>query len=123
MIIAIPIHEDRVMPRFGCARDVMIITVEAGAVRTTKRLTSAASGLQPLLTDEHVTILICGGIHPRFQQRLQQQNIEIVWGVVGHWRDVVQAYLDGTLQHNRNLCVPHRHAEECRLRHRHQGRG
>ena len=122
MIIAIPIYGDRVMPRFGCTREVMVVTVEAGTVCATKRLTAAMPDLQPLLADEHVTILICGGIHPRFQQRLQQQHVEIVWGVVGDWRDVVQAYLDGTLRHNPNLCVPRRPHEECRLRHRHQRR-
>ncbi len=122
MTLAIPIHGDRVMPRFGCAREVMVVTVEAGTVLATQRLTAATQDLQSLLVEEHVSLVICGGIHPRFQQRLQEQGIDIVWGVVGHWRDVLQAYLDGTLQHDHNLCMRRRQSERCQLRHRHQRR-
>ena len=123
MTIAIPIHGDRVMPRFGCTREVMVISVEAGTVLEAKRLTAATQDLQPVLAEEQVSLVICGGIHPRFQQRLREQRIDVVWGAVGPWRDVLQAYLDGTLQQNRNLCMHHRHNDGCQLRHRHQRRG
>lgn len=123
MIIAIPIHEDRVMPRFGCTRDIMVISVTDGVVSATKRLTIAPRDLRPVLAEEQVSLVICGGIHPRFQQQLQQQQIGVVWGAVGPWRDVLQAYLNGTLQHDRNLCRHHGPTDDgYRLRHRHQRR-
>lgn len=110
------------MPRFGCAREIIVVTVEAGTVLNTRQLTVAPQNVPPTLAEEHVSLVICGGIHPRFQQQLHELNIDVVWGVMGHWRDVLQAYLNGTLQHDRNLCMQRRHSEGCRLRHGHQGR-
>lgn len=110
------------MPRFGCAREIVVVTVEAGAVLSTQRLMTTTQHLLPALAEEHVSLVICGGIHPRFQQRLEEQGIDILWGVVGHWHEVLQAYLNDTLQHDQNLCVSRRRSDGCQLRHRHQGR-
>lgn len=122
MRIAIPIHGDRVMPRFGCAREMIIATVEDGKVLATKCLTATAYDIQSLSDAEQVSVLICGGIHPRFQQLLQQQNVEIIWGVVGQWQDVLQAYLNGTLQYDHTLCWRRRAGKRHHPRQRHQGR-
>ena len=122
MRIAIPIHGDRVMPRFGCAREMIIATVEDGRVLATKRLTDAAYNVQSLSDVEQVSVLICGGIHPRFQQLFQKQNIKIIWGVAGPWQDVLHAYLTGTLQRDHALCMRRRMGEGCHHRQRHQGR-
>ena len=112
MKIAIPIHGNRVMPRFGCTREIIVVTVEGGQRVSLKRLTMTPETLvsvPALLTSERVSVMICGGIHPRFQQGLRRHNIRFVWGVVGEWQDVLQAYLDGTLQSNPSFCLRHGH--------------
>ena len=111
MNIAIPIYGKRVMPRFGCTREIMIVSVEDGKIGPKKRLPieSQAFWLLPdLLVAEHVSVMICGGIHPRFQEAIQAQNIRLIWGVMGEWNDVLQAYLQGTLQTDSAFCLHHR---------------
>jgi predicted Fe-Mo cluster-binding NifX family protein len=122
MRIAIPIHGNRVMPRFGCTREILIADIEDGNVLATKLIAAGIQAVHRLLATERVSILICGGIHPRFQQVLQEQNIEIIWGVVGEWQEVLQAYLRGTLQHDKTVCSVRRAGEGRHLRQRHQGR-
>jgi len=107
MNIAIPVHGSRVMPRFGCTREIMVVTVEDGRIVSRKRLTITPQTFISLLASERVSVMICGGIHPRFQQAIQRQNIQLVWGVVGEWQEVLQAYLNGTLQTNSTFCLDH----------------
>jgi predicted Fe-Mo cluster-binding NifX family protein len=108
MTIAIPIYGTRVLPRFGFARDMMLVTVEDGRIVAHKQielLPQFDAPLAPMLAAEQVSVVICGGIHPRFQEMLREQGINVVWGVVGEWQEVVQAYLHGTLQSDPTLCL------------------
>jgi len=108
MTIAIPIYGNRVLPRFGFARDMMLVTVEDGRIIAQKRielLPQFDAPLSPMLAREHVSVVICGGIHPRFQEMFRQQGIDVVWGVIGEWQEVVQAYVRGTLQSDPTLCL------------------
>ncbi len=110
MNIAIPIHGSRVMPRFGCTREILVVTVEDGKIVSSKRLIVTPQtwiSFPAKLAEERVSMVICGGIHPRFQQAIQEQNIQLVWGVVGEWQDVLQAYLNGTLQSDPTFCLRH----------------
>ncbi|GAK56844.1 hypothetical protein U27_03808 [Candidatus Vecturithrix granuli] len=112
MNIAIPIHGTRVMPRFGYTREILIVTVEDGQYRSTKRRTLTPADfadLPKLFASEQISVLICGGIHPRFQQVIQGQNVQILWGVVGEWEEVLDAYLKGTLQTNPEFCLCRQH--------------
>ncbi|MDY0094711.1 MAG: NifB/NifX family molybdenum-iron cluster-binding protein [Candidatus Vecturithrix sp.] len=111
MNIAVPIYGERVMPRFGLTREIIIAAVTNGNIASEKRLTLTAESFMVLpktLHVEQVSIVICGGIHPRFQQAIERQHIQVIWGVIGVWRDVVQAYLGGTLQTDPAFCL-HRH--------------
>ena len=112
MKIAIPIHGDRVMPRFGCTREFMVATIEDGTMLATERLPATAQNIGPVLEAEGVSV---------FQQLVQERNIEIVWGVMGYWQDVLKAYLNGTLQYDRTLCVHQRGREGCHFRWGYQG--
>ena len=98
------------MPRFGCTREIIIVTVEGDRVAARKRVLMTSEmfvSLPELLASEQISVVICGGIHPRFQEAIQGQNIQLVWGVVGEWQDVLQAYLNGTLQTNPSFCLHH----------------
>ncbi len=128
MKIAIPVHGNRVMPRFGCTREMVIVTVEGGQRLDSRRLSLTSADFVTLpnfLTAENVSVLICGGIHPRFQQIMQTLNIDLIWGVVGEWQQVVQAYLKGTLRTDPSFCLHHGQGRNRgkRLRGRQQRRG
>ncbi|PIE31281.1 hypothetical protein CSA56_18855 [candidate division KSB3 bacterium] len=125
MNIAIPIHGSRVMPRFGYTRNVVIITVENGQSVSHKHVAITPQNgitLPDLLISEGISVMICGGIHPRFQQFIQKQGIHLIWGIVGEWQDVLQAYLQGTLQSGSDFCVCRHQPQNTRFRRRHQGR-
>jgi predicted Fe-Mo cluster-binding NifX family protein len=125
MNIAIPIHGSRVMPRFGYTREIIIATVEDGRIVSRKRVLMTPEmfvSLPAVLAAEHISVMICGGIHPRFQQAIQGQNIRLVWGVIGEWQDVLQAYLNGTLQTNPSFCLHHGPRRGHRFRGRQQRR-
>jgi predicted Fe-Mo cluster-binding NifX family protein len=121
MNIAIPIHGNRVMPRFGCTREIIVVTVEGSQIISRKRLTITQEkfiSLLEVLASEQISVMICGGIHPRFQQALQEQHIQLVWGVIGEWQEVLQAYLKGTLQSNPAFFPHHGRRRESRSRFR-----
>lgn len=110
MNIAIPVYGSRVMPRFGFTREMIIVSVEDGKIASRKWLTMTPErfiALPTILTSEQVSVVICGGIHPRFQQAIQGEKIQLVWGVIGEWQDVLQAYLHGTLRSNPTFCLRH----------------
>jgi predicted Fe-Mo cluster-binding NifX family protein len=108
MNIAIPVYGTRVLPRFGYTREMIIVTVEDGRISRHKQIELPAqieTPLSPVLAAEHVSVIICGGIHPRFQDMLREHGIGVIWGVAGEWQEVVQAYLHGTLQSDPSLCL------------------
>ena len=120
MNIAIPVYGERVMPRFGCAREMIIVSVDDAANFLLKKRFALEAGdflsLPGLLTAEQISLVICGGIHPRFQQFLAENKIQIIWGAVGDWRTVLQEYLDGNLQTNPRICK-HQGGRNFRFRH------
>lgn len=111
MNIAVPIYGERVMPRFGLTRDMIIAAVAEGKIASEKHVAMTAemfATLPKVFIAEQVSLVICGGIHPRFQQAFESQQIQVIWGVIGEWRAVIQAYLSGTLQTDPEFCL-HRH--------------
>lgn len=110
MNIAVPIYGERVMPRFGLTREMIIATVANGKIASDKRLTMTAEmflTLPKIFIVEQVSVVICGGIHPRFQEAFERQQIQVIWGVIGEWRSVIRAYLDGSLQTDPAFCLHH----------------
>ncbi len=119
MNIAIPIYGSRVMPRFGCTRDIIIVTVEDETIISKKHVTitqETQTSLFALFTSEQISTVICGGIHPRFQQVFQEHDIQLIWGVIGEWQEILQAYLQGKLQSDPTFCVCQGHGERTRFR-------
>lgn len=111
MNIAIPIYGERVMPRFGMTREIIIASVADGKIASEKRVAMTAENFMTLprmLSAEQVSVLICGGIHPRFQQAFEHEQIQVIWGVIGAWRDVIHAYLNDSLETDPAFCL-HRH--------------
>lgn len=77
--IAIPVYGTRVLPRFGYTREMIIVTVEDGRIVAHKQIelpSQIETPLAPVLAAEQVSVMICGGIHPRFQDILQGHGLK-----------------------------------------------
>ena len=102
--IAVPSYENRVMPRFGQAREFHLAEVDAsaGSILSLHRhpLPESASSFQAIfwLAQNGVQGVVCAGIHPRFQTALHSENLWVCWGYQGEVESVIQQWLtDGML--------------------------
>ena len=100
MKIAVTCENEQVFQHFGHTPGFAIFESQAGEIVNEKRISSGDSGhgaLATLLAEEKVDLLICGGIGMGAVNALAQANIFIVGGAEGNVKDVVQAFLNGTL--------------------------
>jgi predicted Fe-Mo cluster-binding NifX family protein len=101
MIIAIPLFNTRVAPRFDCARKFLLaeidgpqswrprwVTIDSGPVR--KRIQQ--------ISDLNISTVICGGIDTESARLLQFSNITIIAWVAGEAEDAVNCLLQGELE-------------------------
>jgi len=51
-----------------------------------------------MLAQRKVCLIISGGIQERFQRMFLDNNIDVIWGVAGEVRNIIQAYMKGTLR-------------------------
>ena len=104
ILIAVPSYENRVMPRFGQAREFHLVKLgaSAGKILSLHRhpLPASASSFQAIswLAQNDVQGVVCAGIHPRFQIALHNEHIWVCWGYRGEVASVIQQWLaDGML--------------------------
>jgi len=100
MKVAVPLFGQEVSPRFGCSTQVLIAEVtESGVeVEGAQDLTVTPGQWPELFSNIGVSVVVCGGIHRRFQQELEQRRIRVIWGVIGPAADALYALQAGTLQ-------------------------
>jgi predicted Fe-Mo cluster-binding NifX family protein len=120
--IAVPVFNGYVSPRVDCTRDFTLLEVSGEEVA--KRDEISLPLMHPLqlgafLKSNDVDTLICGGIPFPLLQVVQQQGINVMYGIIGEVDEVVDAYIGGTLRVNFNFCFERR----CGRGHRHRGRG
>jgi predicted Fe-Mo cluster-binding NifX family protein len=100
MRVAVMLFRDQVAPRFGATRHAAVITVEHG-VETDRALLDLAGTFPEQIPDRlaeaGAEVLICGGIHPRFQARLAQLGLSVIGGVVGPVEQAISAFRAGEL--------------------------
>lgn len=99
--IAIPIFDERVSPRFDCARSFLLIVVENSEVVESEELSvenwtsvERTRRLHALRVDT----LICGGIDEISVRRLNHNGIRIYSWVTGLARDALISLLNGDLE-------------------------
>ena len=100
MKIAIPTFGTRVSPRFDCAQEIAIVTVDEG--RHSERLQLAASDWPPherihRLLQLGVDTVICGGIDRWSVASLQSAGVTVYGWVTGEVEDALSALLQGDL--------------------------
>jgi len=96
--IAVPCYGNRVLPRFGQARDFFFAEADlaAGTLHALQRRSwdqYQEPHLVRWLRCEGVVAVLCGGIHPRFQAALNSEGIGVVWGLRGEVEEVVRQWL------------------------------
>lgn len=117
MKIAISTDSDQVSAHFGRCRHYTIF--EADGKEVTGKTVIETPGhqpgmLPPFLKDKGVDVVIAGGMGPRAQNLFMQMEIKPIIGVTGRVDDVIQAYLDGTLESGESLCTQgSEHHHEC----------
>jgi hypothetical protein len=98
----VTLHENDVAPRFDLATEVFISVV--GQDRSTaegKTLVlghPSAEELCQLILDEHIEVVICGGIEGEFYDYLTWKEVAVVDSVTGPWERALDAYRHGTLR-------------------------
>ena len=110
MKIAVPVANGRLCLHFGHCSQFVIHEVDLSSKRTLRRdyLTPPPHepGVLPRwLHQQGANVIISGGMGARAQSLFAENGIQVIVGAAsGAPEQVVQAYLDGTLQTGANIC-------------------
>jgi predicted Fe-Mo cluster-binding NifX family protein len=101
MIIAIPLFQTRVAPRFDCARRFLLAEIVGNDNRRPRQVTIDPASIQKRiqqLRDLKVDMIICGGIDSETTALLHRSNLRLIAWVAGEAEDAVQCLLRGELE-------------------------
>lgn len=110
MRIAIPLAQGKLSLHFGHCDEFAIIEVDSDERKITNKETFTAPPQEPgalpkWLSGIQVNLIIAGGIGKRAQMLFEQYGIEVLVGAqVDTPEQVIESYLDGTLQRGNNIC-------------------
>lgn len=107
MKICIPKEGEHVSPHFGHTPEFALFTVEDGKVTSSDVIVNPGHepGILPRLMAQHnVTHVVTGGIGKRAQDMFCDLNITVFPGASGKIDEVLNAFLNGTLESGSNLC-------------------
>jgi predicted Fe-Mo cluster-binding NifX family protein len=94
--------ENDVAPRFDLATEVFISAIgrdrSTAAGKTLVLAHPSAEDLCQLILDEHIEVVICGGIEREFYDYLTWKEVAVVDSVSGPWERALDAYRQGTLR-------------------------
>jgi predicted Fe-Mo cluster-binding NifX family protein len=100
MKAALTVWEGRVSPVFDVSREVLVLTIEAGAVGARSHESidtpTAAKKIDRLL-EMGIQTVICGAISEPVQHELTVRGMKVIGFVAGEIDEVVASFLAGTL--------------------------
>jgi ATP-binding protein involved in chromosome partitioning len=106
--IAIPVAEGKLTPHFGHCRQFALVEVAGGKIKKTDLVTPPPHepGVLPnWLHQQGVTHVIVGGMGQRAQGHFAEKGIEVIIGAPSlPPEEVVDQYLQGSLQTGENIC-------------------
>lgn len=114
MKIAVTYEEGKIFQHFGHTEHFKFYEVEDGKITTSQVVDTNGSGhgaLAGLLAENHVDVLICGGIGGGAQAALAEAGIKLYGGVTGEADQVVEAFLKEELQYDPNVKCSHHEGE------------
>jgi predicted Fe-Mo cluster-binding NifX family protein len=98
MKAAMTVWDGRVSPVFDVSRELVILTIENGAVteRCSENIQAPSAALKiDRLTELGVETLICGAISEPLRRELVARGLKVLGFVAGEIDDVVEAFLSG----------------------------
>ncbi|MGI6558163.1 MAG: NifB/NifX family molybdenum-iron cluster-binding protein [Limnochordia bacterium] len=107
MKIAIATANGAVSPHFGHCPEFTLALVEKGQVKEMETLPSPGHrpGVLPeFLAEQGASVVIAGGMGARAQELFRAKDIETIIGAQGPVREVLAAYLAGSLQVGEDAC-------------------
>lgn len=110
-------YDGTIFQHFGKTEVFKIYEIEDGKVLYSELVDSNAQGhsaLAEVLSENAVSVLICGGIGMGAQIALDDAGIEMVTGISGNADEAVESYLKGELKTGGATCDHHHeHGEGC----------
>jgi predicted Fe-Mo cluster-binding NifX family protein len=100
MKAALTVWEGRVSPVFDVSREVLVLTIEDGAVGARSREsinTPTAAAKIDRLVEMGIQTLVCGAISEPLQYELAVRGVKLIGFVAGDIDEVVESLLAGTL--------------------------
>ena len=101
MRIAVTYHDGAVFEHFGEARALMLYDTQGDRVLATKLLPVKGGGhgaMAQVLQENHVDVLLCGGIGVHALEALKAQQVQVYSGIKGAADKAVEGFLNGTLK-------------------------
>ena len=114
--IAVTYENGQVFQHFGRTEAFKVYEVEDGKITGSEILKSNGVGhgaLAGLLAENHVDVLICGGLGGGAMSALEVQGIEICAGAQGDTDAAVEAFLKGELTNAGATCDHHGEGHSC----------
>jgi len=118
MKIAVTYENGQIFQHFGHTEQFKVYTVENGKIVSSEVVDTNGSGhgaLAGFLSEQNITVLICGGIGGGAQMALASAGIQLFGGVSGSCDDAVNALLTNKLNFNPEVRCDHHdheHGEE-----------
>ena len=118
MKIAVTYENGQIFQHFGHTEQFKIYTVEDGKIVSSEVVDTNGSGhgaLAGFLSEQNITVLICGGIGGGAQMALANAGIQLFGGVSGSCDDAVNTLLANKLNFNPEVRCDHHdheHGEE-----------
>lgn len=114
--IAVTYENGQVFQHFGRTEAFKVYEVQDGKITGSEILESNGVGhgaLAGLLAENHVDVLICGGLGGGAMSALEAQGIEICAGAKGDTDAAVEAFLKGELTNAGATCDHHGEGHSC----------
>jgi predicted Fe-Mo cluster-binding NifX family protein len=115
MRIAIATNNGKVSGHFGHCEGFTVYNVEDHKVESEEFLKSPKHqpGVLPkFLANNHVNLIMAGGMGAKAQQIFNAEDIEVVVGVAGTLDQVIDEYLKGKIESTESVCNDHVHQGE-----------
>jgi predicted Fe-Mo cluster-binding NifX family protein len=101
MKLAIPLFGTRISPRFDCAQELLIFTIEDGKILKKEKLLWRGVSLYERIAELGglgVNIVICGAVDGFSHTLMHQRRIGVYSWVTGNAEKIVEIFLRGELQ-------------------------
>ncbi|MBC8062900.1 MAG: NifB/NifX family molybdenum-iron cluster-binding protein [Clostridiaceae bacterium] len=112
MKIAVPNNGNMVNQHFGMSESFIIGTIGDKKIISieeisAKELSHQHQGLADLLVNQGATVVITGGIGGGAISGLQQNGLQVITGVSGEYKKIIEEYINENLQDKGVTCNHH----------------